>query len=108
MTRTLGVLGFTLALALPAIASAQPPVVTPTGQTATEQRQRDQETRFQQAIAAGQIDPREAAVLTGYMQRIQAYQERAYSDGLLTLREQRRLEGFQNRYERLLARALTR
>jgi hypothetical protein len=110
MTRTLGLLGITLALSLPAIVlptigSAQDTVPTPTGQTATEQRQRDQETRFQQAIAAGQIDAREAAVLTDYMHRIQLYQERAYADGLLTLREQRRLESFHNRYERLLARA---
>lgn len=105
MTRTLGVLGLTLALALPTIASAQN-VVTPTGQTATEQRQREQETRFQQAIAAGRIDPREAAVLTGYMERIQHYQERAYSDGVLTLREQARLSRYQDRYERMLARAL--
>ncbi len=107
MTRTLGILGFTLALSLPAIASAQT-VVTPTGQTATEQRQRDQETRFQQAIAQGRIDPREAAVLTGYMSRIQTYQERAYSDGVLTLREQTRLSRYQDRYERLLARAIAR
>lgn len=107
MTRTLGIVGFTLALALPAIASAQT-VVTPTGQTATEQRQRDQETRFQQAIAQGRIDRQEAAVLTGYMQRIQQYQERAYSDGLLTLREQTRLARLHDRYERLLARAIAR
>lgn len=107
MTRTLGIVGFTLALALPALASAQT-VVTPTGQTTTEQRQRDQETRFQQAVAAGRIDPREAAVLTQQMQRIQTYQERAYSDGVLTLREQARLGRFQDRYERLLARAIAR
>lgn len=109
MTRTLGILGFTLALALPTIASAQAQTVpTPTGQTATEQRQRDQETRFQQAIAQGRIDPREAAVLTEQMQRIQQYQERCYADGVLTLREQARLERFQTRYERLLARAIAR
>ncbi len=107
MSRTLGILGFTLALALPTMASAQT-VVTPTGQTTTEQRQRDQETRYQQAIAAGRIDAREAAVLNQQMLRIQQYQERAYSDGLLTLREQARLGRFQDRYERLLARAVGR
>lgn len=107
MTRTLGILGFTLALSLPAIASAQN-VVTPTGQTATEQRQRDQETRFQQAIAQGRIDSREAAVLTLEMQRIQQYQERTYSDGVLTLREQARLARLHQRYERLLSRAISR
>jgi hypothetical protein len=107
MTRTLGILGFTLALALPAIASAQT-VATPTHQTATEQRQREQESRFQQAITAGRIDSREAATLTGYMLRIQQYQERAYSDGVLTLREQARLTRFQDRYDRLLANAIAR
>jgi site-specific DNA-cytosine methylase len=107
MNRTLAALALTFALAAPAIASAQT-VMTPTGQTATEQRQRDQETRFQQAIAAGRIAPREAAVLTQQMQRIQHYQERAYADGVLTLREQARLQRFQDRYEQMLARAISR
>jgi hypothetical protein len=109
MHRTLTALAFTLVLAAPAFASAQrETVVTATGQTQTEQRQRDQETRFQQAIAAGQISPREAAVLTQQMHAIQQYQERAYSDGLLTLREQARLSRFHDRYERLLSRAIAR
>ncbi len=108
MTRTLGTLAITLALALPALASAQATVATPTGQTATEQRQRDQETRFQQAIAQGRIDSREAAVLTEQMQRIQQYQERAYADGVLTLREQARLDRFHARYDRLLSSAIAR
>ncbi|MFO0681399.1 MAG: hypothetical protein U0234_05075 [Sandaracinus sp.] len=108
MTRTLGTLALTLALTLPSLAAAQATVATPTGQTATEQRQRDQETRFQQAITQGRIDAREAAVLTQQMQRIQQYQERAYADGVLTLREQARLERFQDRYERLLANAIAR
>lgn len=107
MTRTLAALGFTLALVVPTLSFAQT-VPTPTGQTRTEQRQRDQETRFQQAIAQGQIDPREAARLTLEMERIQRYQERAYSDGVLTLREQSRLERFQNHFDRALAAAVTR
>jgi hypothetical protein len=106
MIRTL-FLALLLALAAPTLALAQN-VITPTGQTATEQRQRDQETRFQQAIAQGRIDPREAAVLTQQMARIQQYQERAYSDGVLTLREQARLSRFQDHYERMLARAIAR
>ena len=105
MNRSLAALALTLALAVPAFASAQT-VATPTGQTATEQRQRDQETRFQQAIAQGRIDSGEAAILTRQMLAIQQYQERAYSDGVLTLREQTRLSRFQDRYEQMLASAL--
>lgn len=105
MNRTFATLALTLVLAVPALASAQT-IVTPTGQTATEQRQRDQETRFQQAIAQGRIDAREAAILTRQMLAIQQYQERAYSDGVLTLREQARLSRFQDRYEQMLGSAL--
>jgi hypothetical protein len=118
MTRTLAGLGFTLALVLAGATSASaqtterpvPPgsVVQPTSQTRTELRQSQQWQDIQNAIAQGRIDPREAARLTRLMDGIQRYQERAYSDGVLSLREQSRLERYQTRLDREVARAATR
>lgn len=120
MTRTLAGLGFTLALVLGASvssASAQsatdrpvPPgsVVQPTGQTRTELRQSQQWQQIQDAVAQGRIDPREAARLTRLMDGVQRYQERCYADGVLTLREQARLERYQTRLDREVARASSR
>jgi hypothetical protein len=113
MTRTLAGLGLTLALCLgtTALASAQerpvPPghVVQPTGQTQTELRQSQQWQQIQDAVAQGRIDRAEAARLTRLMDGIQRYQERCYADGVLTLREQARLERYQTRLDREVARA---
>ena len=115
MNRTLAGLGFTLALVLatstPTAAQdrvAPGTVVQPTDQTRTELRQSAQWQRFQEAIARGRIDPREAARLTRMMDGIQRYQERAYSDGILDLREQARLERYQTRLDREVQRAESR
>ncbi len=120
MNRTLASLGLTLALLGSSLASASaqgpaaerpvPPghVVQPTGETRTEIRQREQWQQIQDAIAQGHIDSREAARLTRLMDGIQRYQERAYADGVLTLREQARLERYQTRMDREVLRAASR
>lgn len=120
MTRTLAGLGLTLALCLVgsiSSASAQsasdrpvPPgsVVQPTAHTRTELRQSQQWQQIQDAIAQGRIDHHEAARLTRLMDGIQRYQERSYADGLLDLREQARLERYQTRLDREVARAASR
>jgi hypothetical protein len=110
MTRTLGLaLAFGLMFAGTAAAQERPvppgSVVQPTGQTRTELRQSQQWQVMQDAIAAGRIEPREAARLTRLMNGIQQYQERAYADGVLTLREQARLERYQTRLDRELVQA---
>lgn len=92
----------------PSIAQAQDTVIQPTQGTQTEQRQRAQEQQIQQGAARGAIDPGEAARLLGYFGRIQRAQERAYSDGLLTIREQRYLERHQTRLQRDIDRAVSR
>ncbi len=116
MTRTLAGLALVVTLLLAGTASAQsaptserpvPPgsVVQPTSQTRTELRQSHQWQLIQDAIAQGRIDSREAARLTRLMDGIQRYQERCYSDGVLSLREQARLDRYQTRLDREVARA---
>ena len=97
------------AIALPACGGRGGPlVVTETQTIRTEERQRAQEQQIREAAAAGRIDPHHAQRLLTALQRIQSAQERAYSDGILTLREQRRLEHQQNRLQRHIDRVAMR
>lgn len=102
-------LGLVLAaLLLPACSRGGPLVVTDTQTIRTEERQRQQEQTIREAHASGRIDPRHATRLLTALERIQTAQERAYADGILTLREQRRLERQQNRLQRHIDRLAVR
>lgn len=85
-----------------------PLVVTETQTIRTEERQRAQEQQIREAVAAGRIEAGHAQRLLSALQRIQNAQERAYSDGILTLREQRGLEHQQNRLQRHIDRVAMR
>ena len=99
-------LALSLAVGIAAPASAQEVVMQATTATRTEQVRVAQEAQIQQGLAAGRIDAREASRLLGALARISRYQDRAFADGLLTLREQRRLERSQQRLQRHIDRAL--
>lgn len=101
-------LALIVGLLLAATAAEAQTVIQPTGGTETEQRQRLQEQQVSQGVAAGAIDAREAARLGAALERVQRAQERAYADGVLTLREQRGLERAQVRLQRHIDRALSR
>lgn len=83
-------------------------VTTATAETDTEIRQREEESRIAAAARSGLLDPREANHLARAMANLQAYQERAYADGVLTLREQARLARLHTRIDRTITRAIAR
>jgi multidrug efflux pump subunit AcrA (membrane-fusion protein) len=83
-------------------------VVTPTAETDSEIRQREAVARIDAATRTGLIDAGERAHLDRALARLQAYQERCYADGLLTLREQARLARYHARLDRAITRAIAR
>lgn len=83
-------------------------VTTATAETDTEIRQREEESRIAAATRSGLLDAREANHLARAMANLQAYQERAYADGVLTLREQARLSRLHTRIDRTITRAIAR
>lgn len=83
-------------------------VITPTAETDSEIRQRDELARIDAAARGGLIDARERAHLERALTRLQAYQERAYADGVLSLREQSRLARYHARIDRAITRAIAR
>lgn len=83
-------------------------VTTATAETDSEIRQREEEARIAAATRNGTLDAREAAHLARAMAGLQAYQERAYADGVLTLREQARLSRLHDRIDRTITRAIAR
>jgi hypothetical protein len=104
---------------LPANPSATPaPTVAPgrtdgrvtsvTADTDSEIRQREELSRIDAGIRSGVIDARESVRLTRAMAGLQQYQERAYADGVLTLREQARLARLHTRLDRAITRAISR
>ncbi len=99
---------------LPARPEAAPPARTDGRVTAvtadidTEIRQREEQSRIDAGIRSGVIDAREAVRLTRAMAGLQRYQERAYADGVLTLREQARLARLHTRLDRAITRAIAR
>ena len=83
-------------------------VTAATADIDTEIRQREEQSRIDSGLRAGTIDAREAVRLTRAMAGLQAYQERAYADGVLTLREQARLARLHARIDRGITRAISR
>jgi hypothetical protein len=83
-------------------------VTAATADIDTEIRQREEQSRIDSGVRSGTIDAREAANLTRAMAGLQAYQERAYADGVLTLREQARLARLHARIDRGITRAIAR
>lgn len=83
-------------------------VTAATADIDTEIRQREEQSRIDAGIRSGVIDAREAVRLTRAMAGLQQYQERAYADGVLTLREQARLARLHARLDRAITRAIAR
>jgi hypothetical protein len=83
-------------------------VLTSMAETDTEVRGRAEYERISAGVAAGTIDPLEAERLGRTWERIYAYQNRAVSDGVLSLREQRRLARYHARFDRAITRAISR
>jgi phage terminase Nu1 subunit (DNA packaging protein) len=75
-------------ITLPVFAQANTPVV--------DQRQINQEQRIDQGIASGQLTQREANRLERGQARVDALENRAKSDGVVTARERARLQHAQN------------
>lgn len=61
-----------------------------------DQRQANQQTRINQGVASGQLTPREANNLQRGQARVQRMENRATSDGVVTRREQARINHAQN------------
>jgi len=83
-------------------------VTSATADTDTEIRQREEQRRIDAGIRSGVIEARESVRLTRAMAGLQQYQERAYADGVLTLREQARLARLHTRLDRAITRAISR
>lgn len=76
------------AITLPAFAQAYTPGI--------DQRQMNQEQRIDQGIASGQLTQREAVRLDRGQDRVDALENRAKSDGVVTARERARVQHAQN------------
>lgn len=76
------------ALTVPAFAQTYTPGI--------DQRQMNQEQRIDQGIASGQLNQREAARLERGQDRVDAIENRAKSDGVVTARERARIQHAQN------------
>lgn len=76
------------AVALPAFAQANTPRI--------DQRQANQERRIDQGIASGELTKREAARLDRGQDRVDALENAAKADGVVTRRERRRIHHAQN------------
>lgn len=76
------------AISLPAFAQTYTPGI--------DQRQINQEQRIDQGIASGQLNQREAARLERGQARVDAMENRAKSDGVVTARERTRIKHAQN------------
>ena len=97
----------TAAFAAPACARREV-VLTAIADTEPEVRGRAATERIAAGVNAGLIDPAEAQRLVVVMERIHAYQVRAYGDGVLSLREQARLRRFHARLDRVITASLSR
>ena len=83
------VIAFILASSLGALAQS---IATP----GIDQRQINQEQRIQQGVQSGSLTPREAARLERGQQRLQAKEDRAKADGVVTPRERASLQHAEN------------
>lgn len=110
--RTLASLALTVSLALGVLGASgcarREVVMTSMSDTETEVRGRAEYERIQAGVRAGLIDPVEAERLGHVWARLYQYQERAVADGVLSLREQRRLARFHARFDRAITVALSR
>lgn len=61
-----------------------------------DQRQANQQARINQGVASGQLTPREANNLQRGQARVQRMENRATADGVVTRREQARINQVQN------------
>jgi len=75
-------------ITLPAFAQTYTPGI--------DQRQINQEQRIDQGIASGKLTQREAARLERGQDRVDAIENRAKSDGVVTARERTRIQHAQN------------
>ena len=83
----------TLALAAAgAFAQASGPAATPR----VDQRQANQEKRIDQGIASGELNKRETKRLERGQDRVDAIEDKAKSDGVVTRRERARIHHAQN------------
>ncbi len=78
------------------IASLTLPVFAQTATPGIDQRQMNQERRIDQGIASGQLNQREAVRLERGQDRVDAMENRAKSDGVVTARERSRIKNAQN------------
>lgn len=76
------------AVTLPAFAQANTPGI--------DKRQANQERRIDQGIASGELTKREAARLDRGQDRVDAMENRAKADGVVTRYERRRIHRAQN------------
>lgn len=96
-----------VAVTVPACARREV-VMTALSDTEPEVRGRAATARIAAGMEAGLIDAVEAQRLVAVMERIHAYEVRAVGDGVLSLREQRRLARFHARLDRVITRSLSR
>jgi uncharacterized membrane protein YebE (DUF533 family) len=82
------------------VAPAPKPLTTParsaTNAAAIDTRQANQSTRIQQGVASGQLNARETYNLEKGQARVQKMENRAKADGLVSNREQARINQAQN------------
>lgn len=83
-------------------------VMTSMSETETEVRGRAEFDRISAGVNAGLIDAVEAERLGQTWARIYQYQTRAIADGVLSLREQRRLARYHARFDRAITVAMSR
>lgn len=69
-----------------------------------DQRQMNQEQRIDHGVESGQLNSREAKRLEGQQNRIDRMENRAKEDGVVTARERARIGAAQNRASRNIAR----
>lgn len=96
----------TLILAL-AVGTGAALTGTAFAQTATprlDQREANQQNRINQGVASGQLTPREAGRMQNRANRLEANEQRAKADGVVTRHERKRLHREANRNSRKIHR----
>lgn len=72
----------------------------PAGTPAIDQRQANQQRRIDQGVQSGSLTPAEAAQLERGQDRVQAMENRAKADGVVTPRERQRIRQAQDAQNR--------
>ena len=86
----------TLLMTWMAYAQAEPPVI--------DQRQMNQKQRIDQGIASGQLTEQETNLLNKEQEHIKSMEDEAKSDGVVTKKEQARIDRAKDRASRSIAR----